>query len=340
MRPCTRVGIDTTWKCMARCKHCFYVRSPKFHCGQDVPLEEIKDKIDKGRRGGLDHVVFVGYGEPSCDRRTPEIIDYAHGLGMATSMITLGVTGLERFQGYRQQGMNHLHISSHGLGNTLDEIVGVKGAFQKQAELKQWMSDVGWPFRTNITMQQDNYRQLPDVVDYEIGKGVFHFVFLGFLPHYEWRDHVTSLAVHPAELRPYIEAGADRLLEVGKYFTIRYHPFCHLRPDLWKYIVNARYVFYDPWEWNYTLQVTDERELWGAAIKCGEAVAIQGEPCNRCVMRNHCGGWNRIYAKAFDGAELRPIVEVPDEYGDVWRFDGGLHQLNPINHLSGTIGPA
>ena len=339
MRPCTRVGLDVTWRCNWRCAHCFYLRNPSFHKSLEVDMGETKAKVDTAAAAGLDHAVLVGYGEPSLCPNLLEIVRYCHGKGLATSMITNGATGLRRFHECFDAGMDHLHISSHGLGETLDKVAGHCGAFEQQRELKVWLRRHGHPFRTNVTMQRLNYRELPDLAAYEITMGVYHFVMLGFLPHYEWgrRDgaYTREVAVHPAELRPYIEAAAEKLLEAGTYFTIRYHPLCHLAPHLWKYVVNARYVFYDPWEWNYPLTLK-EPDLWHAAVACGESVANHGT-CDSCPAFRHCGGWNRVYAAAFDGAGLQPIREVPDEYIDVWGADGGLHDLNPANRLGGSF---
>jgi MoaA/NifB/PqqE/SkfB family radical SAM enzyme len=209
-----------------------------------VPFAEVRAKIEQARRGGLDNVVLVGYGEQSLCPHTPAILDFAHKVGMATSMITNGATWLSRFKGFFTQGLDHLHISSHGLNGTLDTIVGQLGAFARQAELKSWLKSEGLPFRTNVTVQLENYQELPELAAYEQSMGVYHFVFLGFLPHYGWHNHVREIAVHPAELRPYIEDAADVLIGKGTLFTIRYHPFCHLAPRYWPYVVNARYVFF------------------------------------------------------------------------------------------------
>lgn len=336
MRPCTRVGIDCTWRCNWQCGHCFYLRNSNLHRPIDEKLYVMTRKIDQAKEGGLDHVVFVGWGEPSLGKNTLQVMEYAHSLGMATSMITNGSTGIGRFKTFMREGMDHLHISSHGLDDELDDLVGWPGAFAKQAELKEWLAAEELPFRTNVTMQQRNYHEIPDLAEFEIEHRVFHFVFLGFLPHYEWHNHVNDVAVHPADLRPYIEDGADKLLDAGTYFTIRYHPLCHLAPKYWPYVVNARYVFFDPWEWNYSLQVTDLDSLWGDSRRCGESVACQ-EPCSKCSAYFACGGWNRTYAAAFGGADLKPIMEPPDAYKDVWGKRGGLHDLNPVNQLSGTI---
>lgn len=299
-------------------------------------MKEVTDKIDRAALGGLDHAVMVGYGEPSLEKNLPTILDYCNGHGMATSLITNGATGLSRFQELFSAGIDHLHISSHGLHDTLDEIVGVPGAFSKQAELKEWLAANDKPFRTNVTMQERNYRQLPELVDWETSHKVFHFVLLGFLPHYEWAGHVTEVAVHPATLRPYIEEAARKLLESGTLFTIRYHPLCHLSEEFWPYVVNARYVFFDPWEWNYELQAHDVQALWKASQACGNSVACK-TPCSQCSAFRHCGGWNMKCAAAFNGAGLTPIVDPPTQYKDVWNQDGGLHDLNPANAHSGTI---
>ena len=244
---------------------------------------------------------------------------------------------MRRFQNYRALGMDHLHLSTHGIGETLDTIVGAPGAYAKQEELKAWLRADGWPYRVNVAVQQLNYKQLPALAAHEVESGAYHFVSLGFLPHYEWKGHVASVAVHPAELRPAIEDAADVLLKAGTLLTIRYHPLCHLRSDLWKYVVNARYVFFDPWEWNYPLETRDAARLWQEAVACGETVACH-EPCSGCLAYRHCGGWNRVYAAAFDGAGLTPVREVPHEYAGVWERDGGLHDLNPANAETGTIG--
>lgn len=341
MRPCTRVGIDVTWRCNWRCAHCFYLRNPRFHKPEDIPVGDVKAKIDVARSGGLDHVVMVGYGEPSLASTTLELLLYCREVGMATSMITNASTGLERFQNAFACGLDHLHISSHGTEAVLGSICGMRDAWRRQQEVKDWLAAEGLPYRMNLAMQRLNLDDIEASVAQEIAHGCRHYVFLGFLPHYEWagdRALVRSVAVPPAELRPRIEAGADALLAAGVPMTIRYHPMCHLAPRYWPYVVNARYVFFDPWEWNYELQTRDVPALWRASVSCGESVACH-QPCDQCLAYRHCGGWNVRCAAAFDGAGLCPIREVPAEYAAVWERDGGLHDLNPANQMTGTFRP-
>ncbi|GEM_PF-2157790 len=349
MKPCTRVGLDVTWRCNWRCTHCFYAdrRNPNHTRGEDVPLSEVLAKLDRAHEAGLDHAVLVGYGEPTLCGNLAAIQAACAERDMAMSIITNGATGLDRFKRLYADGLDHVHLSGHGIGDTLDAIAQVGGAYERQQELRVWLADNDLPYRSNVTMQRGNYTQLRAIATNEFAYGVRHFVLLGFLPHYEWArgagTRIRALAVHPARLRPHIESAAQLLLEEGISFTIRYHPFCHLDPALWPHVTNARYVFFDPWEWNYELTL-DRAELWTAAVRCGDAAAKGGArdytaPCKRCAALRHCGGWNRRYAEAFGGAGLRAIrrEDVPAAYETVWDTDGGVFDLNPANRMTGTL---
>lgn len=347
MKPCRRVGLDITWRCNERCAHCFY-RFGGNEFGQlgtpyDVPLPELLAKVDKGRSRGLNHVVFEGWGEPALLPYLDKLLLACRDRGMTTSMITNGTiisSGSNPFrryeQCYREWSLDHLHISSHGFGDTLDAITQLKGAGEKQLRLKKWLKAEGLPFRTNCTLQSANYQQLPDIIAQDAELGSFHLNLLGFLPHYEWADpnKTREVAVAPSKLRPYIEKACRYLKHNNHLFTIRYHPLCHLDQEFWPYVVNARYVLYDPFEWSYSLQADDLPALWEDAKRLGDSVAVKGEPCKSCIARNHCGGYNGRNVSA-TGDSLRAITTVPAEYRAVWNDNGGLHDLNPVNHLDG-----
>lgn len=351
MQPCRRVGLDVTWKCGWRCLHCFYRFGGNEHgelgTPYDVPLEELLAKVDKGRAHGLNHVVLEGWGEPTLYSRLGELLVACRQRGMTTSIITNGTSPIELYEKcYRQWGLDHLHISSHGFGDTLDAIAQRKGTSAKQLKLKEWLKAEQLPFRTNVTLQQTNYEQVPEIIARDVELGAFHCVMLGFISIYEWSDPATTaqVAVHPAKLRPYIEKAAAFLKARDHLFTIRYHPHCHLAPEFWPYIVNARYVFFDPWEWNYQLQADNIPALWDASKKMGDSLASSKEPCNSCSAFRHCGGWNKVTATG-TAADLTAITRhegitiLQEKYKDVWDKDGGLHDLNPANHLFGVTPP-
>lgn len=345
MKPCRRVGLDVTWRCNWRCLHCFYRFGGNEH-GQlgtpyDVPMEELLAKVDKARARGINHVVLEGWGEPTLLPKLEELLCSCRDRGLTTSIITNGVQPVSHYEKmYRQWGLDHLHISSHGFGHTLATIADRKDAGDRQRRTKEWLRDEGLPFRTNVTLQAANYAEVPDIIAEDAELGSFHLVMLGFLPHYEWADpnKAKEVAVAPSKLRPYIEEAARWLLDHGKLFTIRYHPLCHLSEEFWPYVVNARHVLFDPWEWNYELQADNPVALWEAAKRLGDSVAVKEEPCKSCIAFNHCGGINRRMVTS-TGDVITAITEVPPQYASVWNQNGGLHDLNPVNHLDGVVPP-
>lgn len=324
MKKCLRVGINCTKKCNWKCKTCFYRWSPDFGSTYDKPLEEALKEVRDAKARGCDHALLVGWGEPAL---WPSLIDWIKGvadLGMTSSMITNGSVHLDTYRKARAAGMNHLHVSVHGINDTLETITGTRGSGLKQQQLLNWLKDQKWPWRMNMTVQKDNYKEMPEIAEMCLYYGCKHIISLGFLPLYEWdsEKHCPDVAVHPAEIRPYVEKVAERVLqESDVMLTIRYHPFCHIGEQYWKYIVNARYVHYDPWEWDYGHAGLNDEQLWAEAQAFGRTQSIEGPPCCFCDLKMHCGGWNRVYAAGFDGAHLvavkdRKIPQAPGYFHD------------------------
>ncbi len=218
----------------------------------------------------------------------------------------------------------------------MNQIAARPDAAAKQLRLKEWLQKEQLPFRTNLTMQQANYQQMPEALCRDADLGAFHVVMLGFLPHYEWGDpkKTAEVGVHPELLRPYIEETCRLMTERNQLFTIRYHPLCHLDPAYWKHVVNTKYVLFDPFEWTYSLQADNIPALWKDALKMGEGTRTT-DPCNSCSALRHCGGWNKRNVDGV-GCTLTAITKAPPEYAKVWDIDGGVHDLNPVNHLDGV----
>ena len=343
MRRCTRVGIEVTKRCNWRCQTCFHRWKPTFNADEHRTIESVATEIDAAIARGCDHSVLVGEGEPTLWRGLFEFIQYCKDKGITSSVITNGTCSIEKAARMYETGLNHLHVSAHGMGETLDRIAGVPGAGIKQSALIEWLGESGLPWRSNATLQLENYKELPKITDYMITNGCRHIVYLGFLPHYEWNDpeKLRTVAVHPAELRPYLEESIGIIEDTNSkktrsiddpqiLTTIRYHPMCHIEPRYWKYIVNARYVLYDPWEWDYEYLGLDDKSFWEAAKGIGGTVSVNGPPCIKCDLLLHCGGWNKHMVKGFNGAGLDAKLLMPK-----LTEPGAIHDQNPANHAKG-----
>lgn len=333
MKPCSRVGVNLTKKCNWSCKHCFYRYAPDFNTPYDKPLVEVTKELDKAKARGCNHAVAVGWGEPGLYKELVPWIQYATSIGMTSSIITNGTLPVSLYDGMYKAGLDHLHMSCHAVGPLLDHIAEKAESDKRQMATKEWLAQNNLPWRANITLQSHNYKELPAIAENLIANKCYHIVLLGFLPHYEWGNRVTEIAVHPAELRPYIEKTLDIILSAGVYTTLRYHPFCHLDAKYWKYVVNARYVLFDPWEWDYDAHNSNIEKVWQAAVAMGNSVSIQTPPCSECDLQMHCGGWNRVYAGAFKGANLTAVKGL----SAAEKVRGYYHDQNPVNLLKGWI---
>jgi MoaA/NifB/PqqE/SkfB family radical SAM enzyme len=335
MKGCKRVGMDSTKRCNWYCTTCFYRHEADFNDPYDKPWEDMKGEIDRAKARGCDHALLVGWGETSLYKHLFTFLEYCNTIDIKTSIITHGASPVKHYQKMYDAGINHIHVSAHHVNQNLDLISEQKGSIEKQTQTLEYLRDNKLPFRTNSTIQKLNYKDLPQIARKLATYNPYHIVLLGFLPHYDWgKDgRVGNVAVHPAELRPYIEEALDVIIDEGIYATLRYHPLCHLDKKYWKYVTNARYVLYDPWEWEYEKYTTDEIKLWEHACQLGDSVSVKGHPCGDCAAKVHCGGYNRRLTEVFpDNAGLKKINLAPDELNPGYFFD-----QNPANSLSGHI---
>lgn len=337
MEPGKRIGIEITKKCQQKCAMCFHFHADDFNSDYNKPLEEIKSEIIIGKNGGCNQVIGVGWGEPMLHPEIYKLAEFVKSQKMKFSIITNGNLNLDRYKLLYDAGVDHLHLSVHGLGDTLNKITGSPTAAKNQGRLIDWLNENKLPWRSNTTLQHDNYEQLPDIARYCVDRGCKHFVALNFLPHYGWSNKVKEIAVHPGKLQRYIEESIDICESENVMTTIRYQPMCHLKPKYWKFVTNALYVVFDIWEWCYNGIWPNDSEfkMWRNALSLQNAVKIESYPCNTCKALLHCGAWNRNYMQAYDGADLKPVTLVPKEYEKVIHKIGGIFDMNPANNHKG-----
>jgi MoaA/NifB/PqqE/SkfB family radical SAM enzyme len=332
MKRCLRVGIDVTKRCNWRCKTCFYRHKDWFNTPEDKSLFDAMREVTEAKRRGCDHAVLVGWGETALWPHTIDFIKECKTIDIKTSIITNGTIGIKTYYDMYLAGLNHLHVSVHGMGDTLNRIAEKEWAAKRQAQTLDWLESNKLPWRSNTTLQKENAGQLCETIDYIIRKGAYHIVLLGFLPHYEWGNRLKEVAVRSMDLRPNLEYCLRAIVSAGRYATLRYHPMCHLDPYLRKYVVNARYVLYDPNEWDYGHSGDEDAKLWNAAVnEIGGAVAIKGKPCCNCTHFVHCGGFNQTYTNGFDGNDLCAIAT------EIEQTPGFLHDQNPVNATAGHV---
>lgn len=338
MKACTRIGINVTHKCNCNCLHCFYRWGNESKVGDDKKLEDVISEAEDGKKRGCGHVVLVGWGEPMLWPDVNAAIKEFTALGMTSSIITNGTVPLDRYKEVRDCGLNHLHVSVHHGFAAADVIMGNKNAYVRQQELFDWLLKEKWPWRANISLQKDNCDAMLSTATKCVSYGCKHFVLLGFLPLYQWaqdQDRMRTVVENPKILTENI-VDTLRYLESAQRndesltFTLRYHPMCLLPPEYRKYVVNARYVLYDPWEWDYGACGMTPENLWVRALDFGNSVAIKECPCCDCDLLMHCGGWNRTYYAAYPDCGISAIKDAT-----IKQLPGWMHDQNNANNEKG-----
>ena len=329
LKACARVGIDVTKRCNVKCRTCFYFHKADFNSDWHESLGVVMAKVEAAKKRGCDHAVLVGYGEPTLWPSLMDWISECKKIDISTSIITNGTSPVGVYDEAYVKGLNHLHVSVHGVGKVLDDIFGVKEGWgsSRQQDLMQWLSNTGFPWRSNTTLQQLNHAQLPTITRHLLDHGCRHIVYLGFLPHYEWGDpnKLRTVAVHPAEMNKTLETCIDMIetnnADVGNttMLTVRYQPMCLFQEKYRKYVTNALYVPVDSGEWVYGEAYPNSGwdTVWNECQSIGNAVSIKTAPCAKCGLKMHCGGWNATMAKGFDGAGLvqQPMDDHSAEIG-------------------------
>ena len=338
MKPCRRVGLNVTKKCNVNCIHCFYRYSEEFNTEHHVSPEEIKLKMVAAKKRGCNHALAIGWGEPMMYRHINEFVANAKEVGLHSSIITNGVIHTSKYEKLYDLGIDHIHLSVHAIGDTFDKITRTHGSWRLLEKNLIWLKENNLPFRTNTTIQQENFESLPDIVRRILNYRPYHVVLLGYLPIISQRGKLEKVMKSYSEIRSPLERALGILEENGVFFTLRYHPFCKINMKYWKYITNTPYVVFDPWEWEYGLLTENLQEMYSNGMKKFGGVLHNDVPCEQCAVKLHCGGVHKAYFK-FEDDVCEPVkLELLDVGEQKIIEKMGLYfDRNPANSLTGYI---
>ncbi|MUM64815.1 PTO1314 family radical SAM protein [Acidianus infernus] len=141
-------GHKLLYSCNLKCKMCpFWRRKDE----KLLTLEEERMMLRKLSELG---VIFMGFegGEPLLRKDLPEILKESHER-FHTSLVTNGLLLKARFNEIKKY-LDYLFVSLDGIGETHDEIRGVKGSFNKTLEgIKIAKEEVSLAISTTLTRE-------------------------------------------------------------------------------------------------------------------------------------------------------------------------------------------
>ncbi len=141
--------VDVTDNCNLRCKHCYHFKFKKDFLKKEVPLESWNERFNDLYKSGVRLILLIG-GEPALRK---DVIDLANKIFPYVSIISNGTIKIPK------EYKNRIIISIDGNEKMNDSIRG-KGVFSKV--LKNYSDDQR--VIINITLMDENYKQLEDIV--------------------------------------------------------------------------------------------------------------------------------------------------------------------------------
>jgi MoaA/NifB/PqqE/SkfB family radical SAM enzyme len=293
------LSVHLTDICNSKCSFCI-VDSP-FVKDDSISRKRVsrflKDNADKGFEA-----VNIHGGEATIRRDFLEILDEISELGYPTVLLQTNGRKLSHMK-YAQtvvdKGVSLFIVSMHGAtGLTQDRISKSLGSFDQAVKGIRNVKELGTKVRTNSVVCNDNYTELPEIVDLCLDLGA---------------DHINLSALHTAgtalrnfwevtprydEIQPYVLEACERAVRRNAPLLMEGFPYCTV-PGYERFLVD--------WENNkykvlYRSFVMDDYE-----DHMDDFTRVKDERCTGCVFNDVCGGVYKEYAELIGWDEFHPV---------------------------------
>lgn len=163
-------------RCNLTCKHCYSVSADR-DFPNELSTETIKSTMDDLRDFGVPVLILSG-GEPLLHPDIFEISAHAKAKGFYVGLSTNGTLIDEaNIQNIVDANYNYVGISIDGMRETHDKFRRKQGAFDEAMKGIRLCRDHGIKVGLRFTMTQDNYAELPDLLQLMDDEGLDKFYF-------------------------------------------------------------------------------------------------------------------------------------------------------------------
>lgn len=173
---------NITKACNFKCIHCYENAGKK--ADDELTTDEIIEGIDKLSRLGVASIAFSG-GEPTVHPGIIDLIKHASEDGMYVSMATNGfkTAKIERAKEFADAGLLFVQISLDGLNpETHDNFRGVPNSWNRAVQSIKNFLGLGVFVEVSTTVTQENYDEIPGMIDFMRELGVEWFMLYNFIP--------------------------------------------------------------------------------------------------------------------------------------------------------------
>lgn len=258
-RVMTRRGV--VWlgqTCNQRCYFCYFINRIQDRKHPEHPfmtLDKACRIMDVLRHFYDNRSVDIQGGEPTIHKDILALVSHCNKIGLYPTLITNGLLLAKpgAVARYRDAGLRDFLVSLHGIGAVHDEVVGVKGAYDKISAGLAQMQALEFPFRLNCTMSKPVISVLEQVAEKAIAYGALTMNYIAFNPFndQETGHRRTDTVARYREIMPALTVAIDKLEAAGIEVNVRYLPLCLAEKRHRKNFYNYQQLSYDLHEWDY-----------------------------------------------------------------------------------------
>ena len=203
------------WNCTRRCNlhciHCYASASNQDFNGE-LSTEEGKAFIQQLADFNVPVLLFYG-GEPTMRADFLELAAYADSLGLGLVVSTNGtLIDREMAQSMGELKFREIGISIDAIGENNDRFRAHKGAFEEALRGIRICVDLGLRVSLRMTITQDNFREIPDVLDLVEREGINRVCFY-HLAYAGRGNDLRDIDLSHAETRETVDLICDRTLD-------------------------------------------------------------------------------------------------------------------------------
>ncbi len=298
-----RVDVKIGFSCNNRCIFC--IQGDKRFKEPDLPYEEIKRRLTKGRRDGANSVVFTG-GEPTFrPKLLLNVVRDAKELGY--DFIQIQSNGrmfsyLKYCQELIDAGANEFSPALHAsLANIHDKLTRAPGSWRQTVTGIENLRELEQYVMTNSVVVKDNFKDIPNLARLLVKLGVnqFQFAFI-HINEIIASDEKLIKEVVPkmSEAAPYIKEGVRVGIDSGVKVMTEAVPYCFMQ-GYEKYI--AENIMPEAHVFDGKLEIKDYTKYrWDKGKS-------RGPDCKDCIYFGVCEGPWREYPEIFGWDEFIPI---------------------------------
>lgn len=290
------------YNCNARCRFC---SQGDFDKSLNAPFEAIARNIYSAYKTGYRRLGFTG-GEPLV---CPDIVKaIALGRSVGFRFIRVQTNGIKLAdpafcRALVKAGLTFCKFSfTTDRAADHDALVGVPGALKKALAGLENLRKLKIRLGTNILVNRLNYKRLPEIIKFYLGRGITNFVIIYPVYNGAMADNAEKLGISLPDCEPYFEAAVKTMEAAGLPGEILFlnTPPCFLKGreklaiglDLFNTLVT------DPLGGKTDLDAN------------ADAAKVKGPPCRACALNKKCKGADEHYIAEFGWTGFKPVKKA------------------------------